>query len=546
MRGRKKGTKVGKYFKTCFFSSNPLMSNSPKQIEAKEYAYPFALEYKNINDYLTDYQITSDLFLFLDENNVPTIDGRLAYKFSKGIQNNNAKGLCQRCKETQAEFYPNCNYREFVALENRISTSIREITENKSYYCSDCNITNYASVCRKISSEVELQDVRLLSRPTRLTVKRERIKCAWCGRLLGDQQIIGFQAYCDGKMTCRLAENVLYAQLSTVKRENIAEAYGISKSQIDRIRARMLEQSLKARSYHVHSVIDQCSALPVVLKEIKDTRSGHVYYFYFLYRSKKDVVLINALTQADRDALPLLHKNPKKFLKHFPDRSAFYLACFCSLAGERSLRGAKLIEKLHQLDRLYDSFSPENKATYQIRALSFLDSNTNMLELITLLRRERRSRKLDTPQSSGQNVLPEFTAPGMDLISDESNEIELFLSSLKSVLQRNSTPARLVKESLLLLNPAMITAIEIDLLSGKRNQDHDLHVLRTEGVYMIQAPFGAPLQCLIHFLQNGLLDPDTNKLLRCALIDGIDDTEDGEKLTPCGLCKEFCPHLRAK
>ena len=61
---------------------------------------------------------------------------------------------------------------------------------------------------------------------------------------------------------------------------------------------------------------------------------------------------------------------------------------------------------------------------------------------------------------------------------------------------------------------------------------------------MLQPPFGVPVQCLIHFLQNGLLDPDSDKLLPCALMKDIHYTEDGERVLPCGLRGDSCPHLK--
>ena len=324
MRGRKKGTAVGKYLKYCFISKNHAVSTNQRKIEADEYAYPFASEYKSCESFLSDYQSNSDIYAFLDETGTAAESDQIPSIVSKRKQTNNYKLFCRRCEELDPNFYPTCEYRAFVSQEHEIRLFIRDIAKDGRFFCSKCGKWFYAYGYKTSSSTISLQDIRLLSRPTCLAVRRERMKCPQCGILMGDQQIVGLQAYCDGKMTCRLAENVLYAQLSSVKRERIAEAYGISKSQIDRIKDRMIQQSLEARRNRMKSMIKDFSALQVNIQELKDTNTGHVYYLYFLMRSASEALLIHILTQADRDALALLDSDLESFSKHFPDSDAVY------------------------------------------------------------------------------------------------------------------------------------------------------------------------------------------------------------------------------
>lgn len=552
MKGRKKGTAVGKYLKYCFISKNHEGSKNQTRIEANEFAYPFASEYKSCTAFLNDYQSNADLYVFLKEDGTVPKNECIPSVVSKRKQNNNYKSFCRRCEELEPQFYSTCEYRKYVSQEHEIRLFIRDIAKDGTFYCSKCGKWFYAHGYKKSSSTISLQDIRLRSRPACLEVRRERMKCPQCGILMGDQQAVGFQAYCDGKMTCRLAENVLYAQLSSVKREYIAEAYGISTSQVDRIKKRMIHQSLEARRYRMKLVIESFSDLPVIIKVFKDKNTGHVYYLYFLMRSASEAVLIHILTQADRDALALLGRDLETFRKHFPDADAFYLACYCCLAGERGLKGSELINQLDQFEQLYMEGFSEFGTEKKTKDLFFTDPirKEKTSALLRLLRRERTSETVEPKlmEEDGQYILPEYA----ELFSDaqsadewENREVDAFLSLLQSVLLEHKTPSRIVKESLLLFNPALITKLEVDYLTGKRHPDLDAEAFRLEGAYMLRPPFGVPQQCLTHFLKNGLFDPETDKLFPCALMEEIRYTEDGDRILPCGLRGAFCPHLES-
>ena len=541
---------MGKYMKYCFISKNHEGSKNQTRIEAVEFAYPFASEYKSCESFLSDYQSNSDLYVFLKEDGTVPKNECIPRVVSSRKQNNNYKLFCRRCEEVDLGLYRTCDYRGFVSQENEIRIFIRDLANN-GIFCPKCHQRIYAYEGKKGGREIRLQDVRLRSRPTCLKVWRQQVKCFKCDINVGEQQIIGFQAYCDGKMTCRLAENVLYAQLSSVKREYIAEAYGISKSQVDRIKKRMINQSLKARRYRMKSVIKDFSALQVNIQELKDTNTGHVYYLYFLMRSDSEALLIHILTQADRDALALLDSDLESFSKHFPDSDAFYLACYCCLAGEKSLKGAELINRLNQFEQLYAERFLElgtNKKTKALLLADYGGQNIKPSALLRLLRRERRiiASGNSLREENGQYILSEFadmSSVRIDAESGESADVDVFLSVLRFSLQKYKTPARVLKEKLLLFNPAAVTKLEVDYLTGKRHPYLDAEAFRAEGEFMLQPPFGVPVQCLIHFLQNGLLDPDSDKLLPCALMKNIHYTEDGEKVLPCGLKGDSCPHL---
>ena len=242
MAGRKKGQIIGRYVKTCYYSKQDLPL-SAKEVEETCFAYPFAAELKRMNEYLKEYEKYSKWYSFLGSNRRPTGDSLVSVGLEIKTQANNRKSFCSRCESNDSIGYRNCDCRAFVSQENELKIVIQDKLSEDGYSCPSCNNKYYEYGSKKVSVSTRLQDIRLLSRPTALVIDRSRSKCPNCGTLAGKQQIYGFQAICDGALTCRLAENVLYAQLSGIKRERISEAYGISKSQVDRIKKRMIEQS---------------------------------------------------------------------------------------------------------------------------------------------------------------------------------------------------------------------------------------------------------------------------------------------------------------
>lgn len=366
--------------------------------------------------------------------------------------------------------------------------------------------------------------------------------------------VVGFQAYCDGSMTCRLAESVLFAQLSMIKRELIAEAYGISKSQIDRIKQRMLNQSKNIKRRRIRLEIDNSLQLPIIHKEFKDTRTGHVYDCYFAHRSERRFDLIHILTQADRDALSQIKSNPEAFSRHFDDVDSFYLACFCCLAGERGMHGEELAKTLASLDQIYrevfrqpDQDVGEEVVFYRSvsKSLPIMEEKEDPLHLLWRTRNGFTADALQIKEN-GQYVLAEFSDKPLSGSSGGSGnveEIDEFIALLREVLNKHRTNERILKETLLYFNPAVISEVEMAIQTGMRYQDYDAHTLQTEGLDMACPPFGAPLPCLTHFLKNGLFAPKNDRLFPCVLGGEILYDENEERVLPCGLSERLCPHL---
>lgn len=553
MAGRKKGSKYGPYEKTCYFLGTGRVPTDTSLVEVSRRVYPFAAEVKSKEEFLAEYENNSDLYIFLDECDNPTGNRLLATKIARGKQENNQKTFCRRCEERDSVEYQQCEVRQFVSQENELSITIQDRAKEGRYYCPACQKIFYEYACKKVQRESNLQDIRLLSRPAVLAVSRGRAKCPACGTLAGERQITGFQAYCDGTMTCRLAENVLFAQLSMIKREYVSEAYGISKDHIDRIKKRMIDQSKDIKRRLVKLEISKHVHLPVIMREFKDSRSKHVYICYFLQGPNNKASLVQIMTQADREALPKLDSDRKEFCKHFPEGESFYLACYCCLAGERGLRDQELSESLAKYEQLYESRFPQQADdeywsydTERKRSYERMQKESAGEQLRSLW---RTGVSPDTYQleDNGQYILAGFSEPQITGIKDygsNNEEVNEFVALLKAVLKKYKTTATTVKETLLNFNPAVITELEMAMQTGKRLNGLDDRVVQTEGIYMAQPPFGVPLACLTCFLNNGLFAPDNKELLPCMLMKQIRYDDSGERILPCGNKGDFCPHLK--
>ena len=555
-----KGSERGKYDKKCRFSRKCFQEWNDSFNEATQYVYSFAVEFKDISCFLADYQQNSDLYEFLDKHLLPS--EKLTAEQHLQAQKNNIKTFCSRCNKRDSYEFQDCFCKTYVAQEYLLDISILD-KGNKIFRCPICHRTSFIQA-GKDPQISKLQDVRLLGRPAVLLLRRDYPKCPSCGKRIGEEMVIGFQAYCDGTMTCRLAENVLFAQLSMTKRELIAEAYGISKSQIDRIKQRMLDQSKNVKRRRIRLEIDASLQLPIIHKEFKDaladkgpedTRADHVYDCYFIQRSESRYDLIHILTQADRNALSQMKSNPEEFSQHFPDADSFYLSCFCCLAGERKMHGEELVKTLASLDRLYREVFRQPEQDEWERTVHFKTVYDSAIvekkDPLHLLWRPRNGFSADAFQveENGQYVFAEFSEKPLSGSSGGSGsivEVDEFIALLCEVLRKHKTNANTLKDTLLYFNPAVITKVEMAIQTGMQYEDYDMHTLQSEGIYMARPPFGAPLPCLNHFLKNGLFDPNNEKLLPCLLSEKTRYDEKGQPVLPCGLGGDLCPHLNKR
>ena len=544
-----KGSKRGEYEKTCYFAKIFHKEWKDTFDETKENAYPFAIEYKDTLAFFAEYEQNSDRYEFLDRFLLPS--DRLTAEQLHREQKNNHKSFCSRCKTRDSYEYQNCFCKAYVAQEYLFDISIMD-RGKRSFCCPKCHRSYFLQPGRDPQISF-LQDTRFLGKPAVLLVRRDYPKCPSCNIRVGEEMVVGFQAYCDGTLTCRLAESILFAQLSMIKREYIAEAYGVSKSQIDRIKQRMLEQSRKIKQQRIKWQIAEHLQSQVVQKEFKDSRTGHVYVCYFLKRSESRYDLILIFTQAERDALSKVKSDPEEFSRHFSDAISFYFACFCCLASERGLRGEELEKTLADMERSYYDVFPQQDSTEWEATVSYQSINRS-LELpkkdpLHLLWRTGTGFTPDDIQieENGQYVFAEFSAKqrsGSRGDSDNIDEIDAFIALLREVLGKHRTSSAAVKEALLNFNPAVITEVEMAVQTGMRYPDLDWHTLQTEGIYMAIPPFGAPLPCLTHFLKSGLFDPKNETLFPCTLSHEIRYSKDGSVLLPCGIPGKFCPHLQ--
>ncbi|MBQ6430558.1 MAG: transposase family protein [Oscillospiraceae bacterium] len=525
--------KRGKYLKGCYYDKKAAAlgdNYSPDSI------YEFAVEYKKTKDFISDYSGEHKGYSIVK-----------AEEHGTQMQKNNARNFCARCKASGYARYSQCNYRPFVENENVITIALFDKEDDSGFYCKNCDRRRYFydyDRCKK-EAKSTIQDVRLRNRPTKIILRRLRYYCSHCHGYLGMKYLPDLQAYCGGEMTPRLAASVLLSQLSAVKREHIAEAYGLSKSLIDRIKNRMIEQTKEAKLILVHKNVEEHLNSEVICRVFKDKKSGHVYYAYFLKTKAGEIQLINIITQAVRDAAADLAQEPVSFIKRFHQSESFYFTCFCILAGEKHIRGQQLKKRLDELTKWYymltnppkklslfhdDPDTPENKVEKRI--------------LLNLLRRTYTSGFEETRDRSdladGRGFayyMPQETAP--------SDYVTSFISTFASADQSGSdVPYTEVINRLLYFNPAVIRKEEIEYFTEGNPFNLGLSAFYLEVNRSSPPPFGAPISCLEHFIKNGLLREDNTRLMPCILMQS--NTEDrsyeGREL-PCGLSCGSCPHL---
>ena len=124
------------------------------------------------------------------------------------------------------------------------------------------------------------------------------------------------------------------------------------------------------------------------------------------------------------------------------------------------------------------------------------------------------------------------------------------------MLEKYKTPARALKEKLLILNPVCFTKsfvtefmntpeeeLEDDVKDWdiRRREQHwrEYGCERWSGRGTI---LGVPVSCLLHLMEHGLLDPENDQILPCGLIkEPI--IEKGKTFPPCGISDQYCPYL---
>ncbi|MBQ3356167.1 MAG: transposase family protein [Oscillospiraceae bacterium] len=523
--------KRGKYLRYCYFENvSPFLSASAP-------LYEFAVEYSKTEDFISVYSGKHDGYCFVKSD-----------ELGLQKQKNNARFFCERCRGADPVVFKGCKYRTLVENENLIEIVLRDEAVKHSVFCDLCNRQVYLNPRKMKLARAKIQDVRLRGRPTKLLVKRQRYYCPDCHKYLGIKFLPDLQAYCGGEMTARLAASVLLSQLSAVKREYIAEAYGLSKSQIDRIKKRMIERAKEARQILADLyVLDHLNS-EIICKVFKGNKSRHVYYAYFLRTKAGEILLINIITQAVRDAAADWEQEPASFIKRFSQWETFYFMCFCILAGEKNVHGQQLMERLDALSDWYGLLT--NPTEMPASLLNYQDTPEGRAEK-RFLRDSLRRKHLTSFEETSDHADPvnggtiEFYMPKETASSDS---IGSFISTVTSAYQSESdiSHTELINR-LLYFNPAVIIETEIRyLVEGER-------FATRAGTYYFDLdiwpvpPLGAPISCLEHFIKKGLLREDNTRLMPCILTqNGTEDRPNEQRELPCGLPCDSCPHLVKK
>lgn len=556
----KRGEKRGQYDKRCyhFYKLSEKSFSSSNQI-SNRIVYDFADEYDSLTGFLEDYQ-KDNLYVFCKRDNSEVSKLIDAVEQASATQGNNEKRFCSRCQKKDPQTYDICTSRLQVAIENQISFCLRQKMDRRYFHCPQCG-TSISATSGLYIKKVQLQDIRLEGRPAKLLIEWHRPKCSNCYIFVGQEQLYGLEAYIDGRMTCRLAENVLRAQLSGVKREFIAEAYGISKGQIDRLRNRIIQEKKKIASRSIRSEVIKERDTSVEVLSFPINNTNIEYYAYFWVKPDYRIQLINLISSVERDMLSHLSDNSAEWKSMFPDAEQFFLSCYCILAGEAGLNGEELESHLNLCDELYrseeaaytesehevrlDRFNPLSKGTGRSakreNVLRFLELKTDRIRYCL----PQQTHAFDI-EENGQLSIRGFTKQSFQGKGEQSETITRITEFIQTLSEAISPPKLLepeqLRELLLRFNPAVITPLELCYYSGKQYGWLDYQAFRGEGQYMIRMTVGPLIECLSFFIRHGILRQDADQLLQCPLLHSgaVPDSED--KLLLCGKRWKDCPN----
>lgn len=556
----KRGEKRGRYDKRCYhfnrlseksFSSTNQISNS--------IVYDFADEYDSLKAFLEDYEKNNDLYVFCKQDHSAVEKMIDAVKQAQALQANNEKRFCSRCKKNDPQTYDICTSRLQVATENQISFCIRQKTDGTYFHCPQCG-TSISATGGLYIKRVQLQDVRLEGRPAKLLIEWNRPKCSSCNTFVGQEQLYGLEAYIDGRMTCRLAENVLRAQLSGVKREYIAEAYGITKGQIDRLRNRIIQEKKIIASRSIRSEVIKERDAPVEVLSFPIINTEIEYYAYFWVKPDHRIQLINLISSVERDSLSRLSDDSAEWKSMFPNAEQFYLSCYCILSGEAGLKGEELESSLELCDEIYraeeDEYPEQENAPtlYYYSPLSEGgDRSTKREDIRRFLQLNKDRIRQCLPQQipafnveeNGQLLIKGFKEQILQGAGEQSEAIARitdFIQTLSAAVSRKTVGLEQLRELLLRFNPAVITPLELCYYSGKRYGWMNDRVIREEGQHMIRTIVGTPIECLSYFIRNGMIRQDAEQLLLCPLLHSGTAPVSGDELLPCGARWKDCPN----
>ena len=530
--GSKSPLRPKHYAKSCYFIRQIKEQGISEYSPEDDQIYSFAVEYKDhkhfFESYLncdSDYQIKPS-FHELASCRIPYTPFEYGIKWIDDDRDefSTLKPITTKvCLFEKCDGIVTCEYKDYICKARNYDIHIAEQQNGRPMICNKCGNEVFSHTQRKIS----IRDVRLLGHPTSLDVTRVRGICTNCNILQGDNQMPCIQAFCDSVMTPRLAIATLRAYLSGIKRSYITEAYGISASQVDRIKKRMIELTRSRNAFSAYTII---SALDIRITPISFYDSHNNEYFsYFVKNNNGEEILTNILTKQCHDCVDsYYHGKRADPVSVFQDKSEWINASIAVLNGEWKLSGEELDKRIKEsCNKLYSS-ARENEAEKMFFSFNHI-LEQEQLERIWKSKNSGTNSNYDIDTETAQlqlekdqYVLAEFYNDSNHKMESEtvSPVISSFLSRLILLLnnKKHRSHPQVLMDHLLYFNPAAVSVVEMYWFAGEKFAGMDLHRSNNQYERQMLVRWGVPVRCLSYLIDEGLLKQNQKSLLHCFTI----------------------------
>ena len=518
--------------------------------------YEFAIEYNDIKTFFNYYKPCDDIYnvdpTFKTLSDSVTEKGHAVTWVSETIpdfciiepRKEKSDSLCEDCIEKS-----DCEVMSYITEQRRYAITVSEKTVA---VCRKCKKPVFNSI---EPVELNIHDLRLLGYPVLFRVTRDSKRCPACNLITVDNPLEYLQSFCDSVMTPRLATATLRAYLSGVKRSEIIEAYGISNSQVNRIKKRMIEL---IRSRNASNALEAVMSHSPKIESISflDSQKNE-YYAFFYTDGSGEVLLADILTKEQYDCASLwLRCNAPDLNALFRDEADWVLAILVVSGSKKHYSSEDAISLVSEM-ALFITATHDVSDLEITQHVSTSDS-LGRIRLYKLLNgiksagtNSNQNRNSDDaselPSVQNQYVLREFY--------DEENEnlysndiVAGFIAQLSSALgkkrwQRNP---RLLFDQLLYFNPAAISAIELYWFTGERYNGINLQALGSQCEARMPRRWGVPVRCLTYLMKNGLLKDQQHSLLPCYLVrhdySASSLSPADENNLPCKMKNTYCVH----
>ena len=480
--------------------------------------------------------------------------------------------ICNTCSIKAYNVYSGCTLRRFgFLLENKIRLAV-SYHPAASRRCPKCGAYSSVSGSSRNISRVEIRDVRLKNMPVKILVRRTRPMCSNenCRNLLGERRIVGLESYASGSMSLRLTASVLACHLNGISRRYIAEAYAISSSQIDRIKARVIDMMKDAKSEaDLSHVIFEGIRIERERFDITDLQDSPIFELYFDYCSSSgDLKLASVYKKSTMEGFrSFLQTGNTEYLYGFSSQHEFVLTGMDYYAGHCGTSGRKLLEHVAALGIYYsyimsyiiedpDIDVPMPAELHDALNALFTAMKDGKHSLKAILNKVTRMYHKSTQPNnvfnylSGRPFQSLWKAINTTDTSDHLTRAErryvkqqrTAAMKAAAVLIQKSNASRASKsdftdqdfiDRLLYFNPAVIPRQVIDLFA---TVEGDTHLAENDyRPYMGPITYGIPLACLRHLLDSDLLS-DGEQPLHCHLTGA-----DALSRPQCDLYPLLCP-----